>query len=129
MARQRQNAISFCLSSISNSAMPQWWLSTMYTHSHLFLSGSSQKAHHTCHASMGKAWHRSDMSSRLIKLCMSLSTVRVCESVRQKPLAHLLLPPIVELLPTLCLFLTPVYITRCNNEHITSIQQLLAKPV
>lgn len=89
-------------------AMPQWWLSIMYTQSRSFLPGSFPNAHHTCHASMGKAWHRSDMSSRLIKLRMSLSTVRVCESVRQKPLTHLLLPPIVELLPTLCLFRTPV---------------------
>ncbi len=63
---------------------------------------------------------------------MSLSTVRVCESVRQKPLTHLLLPPIVELLPTLCFFLTPMDITVCdivNRDHITSIQQWLAKPV
>ena len=77
---------------------------------------------------MGKAWHRSDISSRLIKLRMSLSTVRVCESVRQKPLTHLLLPPIVEL-PTLCLFLTPMCITAYNHEHNTSIQQLLATPM
>ena len=67
-------------------------------------------------ASMGRALQSSDISSRLIKLRMSLSIVCVCESVRQKPLTHLLLPPIVELLVALRLLLRPAIQAACQQR-------------
>ena len=67
----------------------------------------------------GKALARSVMSSRLIMLLPSLSTVCVCESLRQKPLTQqpllpprVELPPTVELLPRLRVFLTPAASSR-----------------